>query len=401
MKIAVIGVGTAGLTSLSHCLAWLPKEYNVYSIHDPSTPILGIGESTGTAIPQTLYQGARFTLLRDAEELDATVKHGVKYTGWREQDFYSNIVPPHQAMHFNNFKLKEFCFKRFQEIYSNRFQEIHTKILDITQDDTSAIVVTDADQLKFDYIIDCRGYPDDYTDYNISNYIPVNHCLVNMIPEPGHWNYTYHIAHRNGWMFGIPLQTRQGFGYLYNDTITDKEDAIDDIAERFKTKPQDLNLREFKFKNYSAKKFIDGRIIKNGNRAVFFEPIEALSGWFYDRVMRYFIDRVLFNAREDYLNQLLTDTANDYESFICYIYHGGSMYKSKFWDITVQKSSEKLKNDSRFNGFISQLKDIYKSNEQPPISTNTAIGVFAISNWEDFDKNLGYHYFTPTTQSKW
>jgi len=401
MKIAVIGVGTAGLTSLSHCLAWLPKEYTVYSIYDPSTPILGIGESTGTAIPQTLYQGARFTLLRDAGELDATVKHGVKYTGWREHDFYSNIVPPHQAMHFNNFKLKEFCFKRFQEIHGNRFQEIHTKILDIDQDDNSAIVVTDTEQLKFDYIIDCRGYPDDYTDYNLSNYIPVNHCLVNMVPEPGNWNYTYHIAHRNGWMFGIPLQTRQGFGYLYNDTITEKEDAIDDIAERFKTKPQDLNLREFKFKNYSAKKFIDGRIIKNGNRAVFFEPIEALSGWFYDRVMRYFIDRVLFNAREDYLNQLLTDTANDYESFICYIYHGGSVYNSKFWDITVEKSCEKLKNDNRFNEFISQLKDIYKSKEQPPISTNTAIGVFAISNWEDFDKNLGYHYFTPTTQSKW
>jgi hypothetical protein len=30
-------------------------------------------------------------------------------------------------------------------------------------------------------------------------------------------------------MFGIPLKTRQGWGYLYNDTITSKEDALEEI----------------------------------------------------------------------------------------------------------------------------------------------------------------------------
>ena len=78
---------------------------------------------------------------------------------------------------------------------------------------------------SFDYVIDCRGWPENYDDYVISKTAPLNSCLVQMVPEPGDWNFTYHIAHENGWMFGIPLKTRQGWGYLYNDTITTREEA--------------------------------------------------------------------------------------------------------------------------------------------------------------------------------
>jgi hypothetical protein len=103
-KIAVLGVGTAGITSISHCLTWLPDNCQVYSISDPSTPILGIGESTTVTIPKNLFLGAKFTLFRDSDKLDATIKKGVKYVGWRENDWHSHILPPGYGIHFNNFK---------------------------------------------------------------------------------------------------------------------------------------------------------------------------------------------------------------------------------------------------------------------------------------------------------
>jgi hypothetical protein len=241
MKVAVLGVGTAGLTSLSHCLAQLSKDWTVYSISDPATPILGIGESTTPLIPGQLYNGARFTLMEDADELDATVKYGVKYVGWREKDFFSHILPPNHAIHFNNFKLKEFCFKRFEERWKEKFKIIYGNINKVENKNSHAEVVVQEQLHQFDYVIDCRGYPEDYTDYTISKTIPVNHCLVHTVNKPGDWSWTYHKAHRNGWMFGIPLKTRQGWGYLYNDTITPREDAVADIAERFDTKPEELN----------------------------------------------------------------------------------------------------------------------------------------------------------------
>ena len=48
---------------------------------------------------------------------------------------------------------------------------------------------------------------------------------------PGDWEYTYHIAHKNGWMFGLPLQNRTGWGYLYNSKITSQLEAQDDVSK--------------------------------------------------------------------------------------------------------------------------------------------------------------------------
>jgi hypothetical protein len=44
--IAVMGIGTAGLLSLAQLLSHCSSEWQIISIHDPNTPILGIGETT-------------------------------------------------------------------------------------------------------------------------------------------------------------------------------------------------------------------------------------------------------------------------------------------------------------------------------------------------------------------
>jgi hypothetical protein len=395
MKIAVLGVGTAGLTSLAHCLAHLDESWTVYSISDPSTPILGIGESTTPMIPGQLFNGTRFTLMQDSDELDATVKYGVKYVGWRKKDFFSNILPPNHAIHFNNFKLKEFCFNRFVSLWQDKFQTIYGNISNVVNDKNNVAVTVDTVTHYFDYVIDCRGYPEDYSDYVVSNAIPVNHCLVHTVPEPGTWTWTYHVAHRNGWMFGIPLKTRQGWGYLYNDTITEREEAIDDIAQRFRMSPYDLKLREFKFKTYYAKKFIDGRIVKNGNRALFFEPMEALSGNFYGTLMRSFLSYLDGTIDEYHFNTSLTHEAQDIENFICFMYHGGSTYDSKFWNITKEKCRAHLHKNERFDYFIDLMKTLKPHEYEFKMWTP-----FLSTNWVDFDSNLGYNYFNSNSLAR-
>lgn len=387
-KLAILGVGTAGITTACHFLAFLPENWQVFSIYDPNTPILGIGESTTTAIPTQLYNGTQFTLLKDHTELDATLKNGVKYTGWRDHDFFSNLIPPCHGIHFNNFKLKEFAFSRFENLWKDKFQVLLGKIDNIINLPNKAVVEIDTNKYDFDYVIDCRGYPEDYTEYNISENIPVNHCLVHMKPEPGDWNWTYHVAHRNGWMFGIPLTTRQGWGYLYNDKITSRDDAVDDLCERFDLTKDKAEFREFSFKNYYAKEFITGRVIKNGNRALFYEPIEAMSGFFYDQVNRHLLDHLLGNLSQHYMNQELTRIAEDMETFICYIYHGGSTYNSDFWSKTKENTTKKIQIDQRFNWYIELLSDLTPSIK----SEQRLFGVFNSPNWLDFDRNLGYNY---------
>lgn len=373
MKIAVIGIGTAGIQTLSYLLGHLPDAFEVHSVHDPDIKILGIGESTTTALPYALRTGAGFTMLDDGDELETTTKHGVRYENWTEEHWHTHILPPQFAMHFNNFKLGEVILPKLKNRWGARFQKIEGKLSNISQNKNSVELVINDETHLYDYIIDCRGYPDDYSDYEIRADLPVNHCLVHTINKPGDWNFTYHRAHRNGWMFGIPLKTRQGWGYLYNDTITSKDDAVSEIAEIFDTKIEDLNLREFAFKNYYAKKIFDGRIIKNGNRALFFEPLEALSGYFYESVCVKTVNFLLNGYLEEELNTQLTEEALKYENFICYVYHKGSIFDTEFWKITKEKTKLHLDNSPLWHEHlrVCKLFNHLKMNEDlilPPAS---------------------------------
>ena len=154
MKIAVIGSGTAGILSLAHCLSFFPKEYSITSIYDPNIPMLGIGESTSTQIPLTLFYATGLNLLDMPDELDMTVKHGVKYVNWREEDFFTKIPPPFYAIHFNNFSLKTFAFKQFEEKWNNRFSVIEGEINSVVDfNDKVTITMANKDLHQYDYVI--------------------------------------------------------------------------------------------------------------------------------------------------------------------------------------------------------------------------------------------------------
>jgi uncharacterized NAD(P)/FAD-binding protein YdhS len=55
-NIAVIGIGTAGILSLSHILGYMPKDWTITSIFDPAIPILGVGETGGPVVLQSLFR---------------------------------------------------------------------------------------------------------------------------------------------------------------------------------------------------------------------------------------------------------------------------------------------------------------------------------------------------------
>lgn len=385
MKVAVIGIGTAGLQTLAYFQDTLPSHIDIYSIHNPEQKILGIGESTTTFLPLMLSRSCGFTMLNDADKLDATTKHGVKYVNWRENSFNSHILPPYHGIHFNNFKLNELVLGRLRT--EKGFYEIHGDIKSIDQDEHSVTLQIDDEAHTFDYIVDCRGYPDDYTDYKLLDYLPVNSAMVHTVNKPGTWNYTYHQATKNGWMFGIPLQTRQGWGYLYNSDITSKDEAREDLQSLVK---EPLQTREFSWKNYYKKNVVDGRIISNGNRALFFEPIEALSGTFYEAVGVEAVNVIVGESTANEANARLVHTAETYATFVCFVYHGGSTFDTEFWKKTVDKTTKVLHNSYIWKDVKARLQSLKVtgiSDERiilKPLST---------ALWKLVDKEMGYNYF--------
>jgi len=389
MKIAVIGTGTVGVMTVCHLLHYTP-DLEVDCIFNPTKNILGIGESSNVHLPDLLYKAAGFNTALHSDELDVTFKYGVKYVNWRKKDFFSPIIIPDYALHFDNFKLADVIFKRLKKQHQKRFNTIEGDVKDIIQNDVLAQVKVNDKLLEYDFVVDCRGYPEDYSDYEVADFLPLNHAIVHGINQPGNWNYTYHQATKNGWMFGIPLQQRQGWGYLFNDNITDVEDAKKDMASIFNISVNELNLREFTFKPYRTKKFIDGRILRNGNRAIFYEPIEAISGVFYDNINSAFYQYIHKLSSEDQVNYYLTKLAQRYENFICYAYHGGSIYDTPFWKDTKQKTSQHLQDNYLWKETIENAKNNYEFELDRDLTTFP----FNPHNYKLLDQGFGYSYFS-------
>ena len=389
-RIAVIGVGTAGIISLCELLPYMTDNWDVYSIFDSNKPILGIGESTNPNFIMTLQDATRFQFA-DLDLLDGTLKFGTRYKRWREHDFVNPLFGAGYAVHFNNFELKEFAFERFHKFWPNKFKEMHGTVSEIIPGKKSAQIVIDGRTEEFDYVIDCMGFPNDYKDYNMSNCSPVNHCIVYSLPTGNYDQYTDHVAMNAGWMFGIPLQSRHTYGYLFNDVKSKREDVIEEMGEYLNTKLDPAQIKEYQFQSYYAKKAYEGRVLKNGTKAFFLEPLSASSIFFYIQNVKTFTDHLAAPDKfdENYVNEMFEIYSENLEDLLSFFYHGGSTLDTEFWRHAKTLGQNRLKKSRMLSHVSNELKK------------NGAIGLlnegpkwfFNPMSLRLVDENMGYNYF--------
>ena len=401
-SLAVIGTGSAGILSLSHFCSVFDNTWDIVSIYDPNIKIIGIGESTNPAFIQNVEYGLNFSMLDDVSKLDGTYKFATRYIDWKDHYIDSPLLEGRSAIHFNNFKFKEFAFERLNSLWPEKFKVVegHVESLDNIFNDalqaTGVHVKVNEDLYRFDYVIDCRGFPKDYTEYHICDNMPVNHCHVHNIDQPGTWNYTGHRATVDGWMFEIPLTTRQSYGYLFNDTITDVETAKQNFSKLINVPVEQLNNIEYSFKSYYAKEAVDGRIFKSGNRFGFFEPMSATSMYMYSRLNALYEKHVIATETSNLETMLKTNIdaiqlARKLQDLICFFYHGGSKHDTEFWRTATKNCTEHLKS----TGLIEYLKSVMSEpvKNGNPFSPNLNV-VYSARSHVHFDRLFEHYYFT-------
>jgi len=390
-KLLVIGSGTGGVLTTGQMLEGLDSSWEVHNVYDPKIPILGVGEATSTLTPNALFKGADFILARDAHHLDSTLKFSVKYVNWRKHNFHSYILPSSYAIHFDNTKLKDFAFMRYKELYPNKFISLEGTV-SYFKNTESAVEVKINDEIKtYDYVIDCSGFPKDFKGYVLED-LPLNHAIATQIQKPGTFSYTYHLAHKNGWMFGIPLMSRQGWGYMYNSDITSKDEAINDMCNILELDAREQKFREFAFRPYyTLDRLIDGRVLKNGNQFMFFEPMEAMSMEYYTSLNLRYLHMLRGKMNKQQLLQLTKEDVESLVMFYRFMYHGGSTFNSEFWNLAKEKCKYYLKHSSKFNECV----EYYNSNKEDILRSgkDLVIAPFDVAIWKRFDRELGYLYF--------
>lgn len=393
-KIAVVGVGSAGIQTLCHFLVNCDAlEFEIVSIHDPDTPILGIGESTNPTFISTIEAGMNFNLYEHLEDLDATLKFGTMYEGWREHNFINPLLTGNVAIHFNTFKLRDFALPRLHKRWGKKFSEIKGKVGDVIDGDDFATVTINGEEHKFDFLIDCRGFPKDYSNCEVMPYVTVNHALVHNVEETDNrysWGHTKHKATPDGWMFGVPLQSRKSYGYMFNDNITTVEQAKENFSKEIGVPVDQLQNIEYKFQSYRAKDIIGNRVFKNGNAAVFFEPMFANSLWLYD-----IINGNIFNILHGHCSHgaaagAIAHACSVVSTMIAYSYHGGSNYDTEFWKQIVVPTKDALHSSQPFFSMKQRMRFMDSRNYIEPLAF-----VFSSVNLKiiDDDDHFGYGYF--------
>jgi len=359
MKIAVLGVGSGGIQALCHMLSYFDRTNTIYSIFDPKISTLAVGESTNDTFVNALELGTDFEFIEDLHKLDGTIKHCTHWVDWKETPYDTPLLSGDVAVHFNTLKLKEYALPRLHEKWGDKFVEVHGTISNVTQDSNAVYVNVNDSVLEFDYVIDCRGFPKSFDGYQTIDDLAVNQCIVHSLDETHDWRYTLHKATPDGWMFGIPLTSRTTYGYLFNNTITTEQEAKQNFSKEIGVNVDKLKLSEFKFTPYYVNKVFDGRIMKNGNTAVFFEPMFANSIFLYDIINKCFIDRVCYNFTEDEVNKIFIHQANRILRQFYYFYQLGSVYDTPFWERIQNISKDKLESSIEFQQLKRQMNEMH------------------------------------------
>ena len=353
-RVAIVGAGNAGcITALHYLRHCNPRTTEIIIYHDPEAPIERVGQ--GTVLPPTELIGTELGLNWDNNPIDATIKTGFMYEGWgkKKEKIFHDFKFHQVACHYVPQKLSDAVLQ------SGKFKVIEKK-------------VGDPEEIDADHIFDCRGReernPDDYT--TLIN--PLNSVLLYNKPgaDPS-LLYTRSVATPNGWTFIIPNKDSFSYGYLYNNTITSKEEAMSDFSERFELPEIDGELH---FENYVLKNIFHGeRTIISGSKCFFMDPLEATATDFYQTIARYAWDYIGGTQDKNGTNIEVRRIAKEVQNFILWHYQFGSKYDTPFWKYAKSlpfnpggnfRQMMKLPIDSTqtYGNWTPRIFDIWRSN---------------------------------------
>tara|TARA_Y100001963_G_C6706056_1_gene411941 strand:+ start:57 stop:1145 length:1089 start_codon:yes stop_codon:yes gene_type:complete len=320
MKIAVVGAGNAGCITALHYHYYTknissPVEIEIY--HSPeSHPIERVGQGTVSCVTELIANALGWDKCNWYNNpIGATLKSGILYEGWgKKQDkIFHPFKWPCMTMHLTPQKLSN-------AVLESGFFKVTEKI------------ITDPErEIDSNVIFDCRGGHN--RDHN--NYEPLTNPLNSVLLCKKNGRdpdliYTRTVATPNGWTFIVPNSDSVSYGYLYNNSITTKEDATEDFIERFDIPEVD---GEFGFENYIAKNMFAGnRTFLNGNMYGFIEPLEATALGLYSHICREAWDCIFELSTPSYCDEAVRRMAKEIETFVLWHYQYGSKYDTPFWE---------------------------------------------------------------------
>lgn len=398
-RVAIIGGGSAGMVCAATLLGNSQNfKTELTLITDPNIPPVRVGESMSPTLLTMMHQVLGVLSLDNScksfEDMNIMTRVGTRHTWENNTNPSFDVNYDMFSIHFDSASFISFARKRLKELYP--YNEINETIKSISQNENEAIAHGNDGDYTFDFIIDCRGFPTkqdyDSDEYKFPEFDTVNSLLVFQHHHPYTHQYTDVTLHRNGWQFGINTAQRKAFGYLYNKDITTQDEALQHYLTLNKNVPiVESEVKSLSWRFFSAKKAIDNRVIKMGNKLYFYEPVQGIPlhhyciftliiidymatkhfniDWNYRMTLGDFLDDWHTYTPEDAVNQYHNVIMNRYFEIVCTNYIGNRM-DSDFWNITSRNSMSRL---MKSPGFIDFARKVTSENEYPNLYIHPGI----------------------------
>lgn len=398
--IGIIGVGEATVPAIKMFLNDLDISERDFVQHTQATFKLGIdfdgwhkaGESFfhpfanfGTKIAQIPFQHYwnKLRASNKAEKFDV-------YCYAAEMARQGKFIIPHNqntealsqfnyAYHFDAGLFAKFLSQYAQKQGIIRIEDTITKVNQhLSTGFIEALELQSGATIHGDFFIDCSGLKGllieetlhaGYTDW--SHWLLCNRAVA--MPSTYEGNpppYTRSLAMEAGWQWRIPLQHRNGNGYVYcSDYISDDE-AIAKLRENLEGEAL-ADPKLIKFKTGTRKKYWEKNVFALGLASGFMEPLESTSIYLVqfciESLYNHFPQQKHSEALSKKVNELILNVQERMRDFLILHYYANKRIGQPFWDycrtMEIPKSlSDRIEEYKASAGLFQDSRDFFKMN---------------------------------------
>jgi tryptophan halogenase len=432
-RIVIVGGGASGWLSALYVNDLYKDEADITLIESKDIGILGAGEGSVPVFTDFLDK-LNIDLTEFLIEVNGTHKLGISFENWNGDgkkymhDFFSgenivNNVPREDYIGYllkNKFDINQYSISK-KMAYDNKsplgnkkdmdskipfvtysfhfdahlmasylrkiaeqrgVKRIEALVTGFTQSqfgDINSIELENGESVYSDFVFDCSGfkrlivgklYNTPWISYK--NKLTVNSALTFQLPQTKTINpYTKAIAMKYGWMWQIPLQTRWGCGYIYDNKYINESQAKSEVEDLLGYEIKVNKLIEFDAGRYNSTWI--NNCIAIGLSAGFTEPLEAthilITQLSLQLISKFDIDYKNYSKIGNY-NLVIADINDLVVDFLQYHYIT-KRTDSGFWN--------DCRNNARFSNRLKKVIETIQSNVE--MDSQTANSIFGLQNW--------------------
>lgn len=231
------------------------------------------------------------------------------------------------ALHFDARMLADFFRKTGIERGINH---IDGKVSKVNRDGHGAVTsltLEDERSIPLDFVFDCSGFArlivgteSNWTSFR--KYLPCDKAIPFNVPTTKTDPYTEARAMKYGWMWRIPVQGRDGCGYVFDSRYIDADEAKKEVEEIF----GEVNIpKVINFNPGCHDKIWNKNSCALGLAAGFVEPLESTSIWLTVLTLSHVLSKadamISLNQKEiDAVNRKYVETTEQVVSFLHFHY---------------------------------------------------------------------------------